>query len=61
MKILCEKCRYCKALTKIEGNPSFLVCGKRQFAQNYPTIKKCVDYLEDTDEIPMLNINLEGK
>lgn len=61
MKILCEKCKYCKALTKIEGKPSFLVCGKRQFAQNYPTIKNCVDYLEDTDELPSLSITLEGK
>lgn len=61
MKILCDKCKYCKALTKIEGKPSFLVCEKRQFSQNYPIIKKCADYLEDTDELPSLNITLEEK
>lgn len=61
MTLICEKCKYCKALTKTEGEPSFLVCWKRQFAQNYPTIKNCTDYLEDTEKILVLNINLEGK
>jgi len=58
MKILCETCKFCRALTKIEGKPSFLVCGKRQFSQNYPTIKKCIDYEKDTDEIKPMDYSI---
>lgn len=58
MKLLCETCKFCKALTKIEGSPSFLVCGKRMFSQNYPTIQKCADYQKDSEELPVVDYSI---
>ena len=47
----CEDCKYCKALTKIEGLATFVACSKRQFSQNYPAIEECIDYARE-DEPP---------
>lgn len=49
--IKCEDCKHCKVLTKIDGVESFVVCEKRQFSQNYPTIIECTEYMRE-DEPP---------
>ena len=56
--MICEDCKFCKALTKIEGEPSFIICDKKQFAQNYPNIPTCSDYEKELYEIPTMEFTL---